>query len=74
MSDIQLAIYTTSVTTRLRYTFDLLFKDLLGTGYRFISSAEEFKKYSGPKISYGDHPLDDEIFIYAAKLLFEKGI
>jgi len=74
MSDIQLAIYTTSVTTRLRYTFDLLFKDLLGTGYRFISSAEEFKKYSGPKISYGDHPIDDEIFIYAAKLLFEKGI
>jgi hypothetical protein len=74
MADIQLAIYTTSVTTRLRYTFDLLFKDLLGTGYKIISSAEEFKKYTGPKISYCDHPLDDEIFIYAAKLLFEKGI
>ncbi len=38
------------------------------------SQPHEFATIKGPKLSYGDQPVGDEIFIYASKLLFEKGI
>ena len=67
-------IYTTSVTTRLKYTFDLIFRDLLGIDYKFTHNTEEFKNNKGPAFSYSDHALGEELFIYASRLLFEKGI
>jgi len=69
-----LAIFTTRVTTRLKYTFDLLFSQILSIPYRTISDAEEFRRFTGPKISYCDQPVGDELFFYATRLLFEKGI
>lgn len=67
-------IYTASVTTRLKYTFDLIFRDLLGIDYKFTHSADDFKNFKGPAFSYSDHALGDELFFYASRLLFEKGI
>jgi hypothetical protein len=69
-----LSIYTSSVTPRLKYTFDLIFRELLGIQYRIVSSAQEFNNIAGAKLTYGDQPLGSEIFIYATRLLFEKGI
>lgn len=69
-----LAIFTPRVTSRLKYTFDLLFTQILCIPYKTISSVEEFKQFSGPKISYNDQPIADELFFYATRLLFEKGI
>ncbi len=69
-----LVIYTPSVTPRLKYTFDLIFRELLGIDYKIVKNQQEFRAFAGPKINYSDQPLGDEIFIYASKLLFEKGI
>lgn len=69
-----LSILTNTVTPRLKYTFDLIFKELLGITYTLIHNHSEFVNIKGPKLSYGDQQLSDEIFVYASKLLFEKGI
>ncbi len=69
-----LAIYTTRVTSRLKYTFDLFFSQILSIPYIIINDINEFKQFSGPKISYCDQPVSDELFFYSTKLLFEKGI
>lgn len=69
-----LLVYTTRLSPRLKYIFDLLVKDLIGLDYLFCLQAEEFRKYEGPKISYADHPIAEEPFFFASRLLFEKGI
>ncbi len=69
-----LVIFTSRVTSRLKYTFDLLFTQILGIPYRTVSNADEFRSFSGPKISYCDQAIGDELFFYSTRLLFEKGI
>ncbi len=70
-----LLIYTTSSTPRLRYTFDLVFKEILGIGYTLTHHAEEFIASTNPKLNYSDgEQFADELFFYASKFLFEKGI
>ncbi|MBL0343578.1 MAG: hypothetical protein IPP71_23615 [Bacteroidetes bacterium] len=69
-----LTILTTGVTPRLKYTFDLIFKELLGISYTFVHNQQQFLNCKGPRLTYGDQQISDEIFIYASKLLFEKGI
>lgn len=70
----KVAVWVPSVTNRLRYTFDLVISDLVGLDYEFQQSREAFEVYQGPKMSYGDQPVGDEIFINSVRLLFEKGI
>ena len=74
MSPETITILTSAVSPRLKYTFDLIFRELLGINYTLTHNSREFQTCIGPKISYGDQPVGDEIFIYASKLLFEKGI
>lgn len=69
-----IVVYTPTVTTRLKYTFDLIFKDLLGVDYQFVTSSMQFAAMSGPRMTYADQAVGDEIFIYSSRLLFEKGI
>lgn len=59
---------------RLKYTFDLVLKELLGTEYKFTSDEQAFESYTDCKFSYHDKPLGTELFFYAGSLLFEKGI
>jgi hypothetical protein len=70
----KVAVWVPSVTNRLRYTFDLMISDLVGLDYEFHQSRESFEAYQGPKMSYGEKPFGDEMFISAVRLLFEKGI
>ena len=70
----KLLIYTHKITHRNKYVFNLLFKDILGLEFNLISDAEEFKNYSGAKLSYTNHPIADEVFFSARNLLFETGI
>ncbi len=67
-------IYTDKQTNRISYAFHLFFHDLLGIEYRLTSDPEQFRRWTGPKFSYGDRPLDKELFIRAVPLLFEKGM
>ena len=69
-----LLIYTTKITRRQSYIFDLIFKELLKVEYAFTISIDEFKSCDGPKINYSKHPIKDEIFFSAHDLLFETGI
>ncbi len=69
-----LVIFSSGITTRLKYIFDLLFTQILSIPYRVVTNETEFKTWQGPKLNYSDHPIGDELFIYATRLLFEKGI
>ncbi len=67
-------VYVTSITNRLRYTFDLLLRDLVGIDYEITTDADKFSFHTGPKINYSSGPIGDELFFYATDLLFEKKI
>lgn len=67
-------VYVSSITNRLRYTFDLLLGDLIGLDYEITTDANKFSFHTGPKINYSREPLGDELFFYATDLLFEKKI
>mgnify|MGYP006908206537 CR=1 FL=1 len=47
---------------------------MLGTEFRFTQDATEFSFHSGPKFNYSETPLGNEVFFFASRLLFEKGI
>ncbi|MFN5324477.1 MAG: polysaccharide deacetylase family protein [Bacteroidota bacterium] len=70
----KVAVLVPAITNRLRYTFDLVLSDLVGVDYEFVQTKEAFSAFPGPKISYGDASVGDEIFIGSVRLLFEKGI
>ncbi len=69
-----LIIYTPKITNRVKYTFNLVFKDLLGVDYSVTSETTVFEQYNGPKFSYAPHPLGNELFFMSRNLLFENGI
>ncbi|MFI5220010.1 MAG: polysaccharide deacetylase family protein [Bacteroidia bacterium] len=69
-----LLIYTSAVTPRLKYIFDLILGELLGVNYNFTTDKEEFVSFGGTKLNYSEHPFGDELFFYSVRLLFEKGI
>ncbi|MCX6290863.1 MAG: polysaccharide deacetylase family protein [Bacteroidetes bacterium] len=69
-----LLIYTKSTTPRLKYTFDLVFKEIMGIDYAVTHHAFEFGLSSLPKFNYSEEKIADELFFYSSMLLFEKGI
>lgn len=69
-----LSIYTPQVTNRIRYTFDLFFKELLDIPYQLISNRDQFFATPHPKFSYDQNPVADELCFGAVYLLFEKGV
>ncbi len=71
---LSMLVYVTSITNRLRYTFDLLLKDLIGIDYEITTDANKFSFYTGPKFNYSTEPIGEELFFYATNLLFEKKI
>lgn len=69
-----LLIYTHRTTNRVKYTFNLVFRSILGAEFEITTDAERFRKQGGPKISYSEKPIGDEIFYPSSTLLFEEGI
>lgn len=65
-----LLIYTEQITGRIRYTFNLTFRSLLGVPFELTTNPEEFKNYSGPKISYTKKAFAQEIFFKCSSVLF----
>ncbi|MFH1004092.1 MAG: polysaccharide deacetylase family protein [Bacteroidota bacterium] len=61
-----LLIYSPRITNRIRYIFNLIFKDILVTDFKIISDIEAFKNFGGAKISYGQQPVSDELFFRSA--------
>ncbi|MCD4680494.1 MAG: polysaccharide deacetylase family protein [Bacteroidales bacterium] len=69
-----LLVYTTRINNRINYTFNLIFKDLLGVDIKLTDNSEEFIKEKGPKINYSKQNFSDEVFFFCSDLLFESGI
>lgn len=69
-----LLIYTPKITNRQRYTFELIFNDLLGLEFKLISNFDEFGTIDQPKINYGHEQIKKVPFIKAHDLLFERNI
>lgn len=67
-------VFTHKITPRVRYAFNLVFKDVLNIDYKIISDREEFKTCEGVKIAYTVNPMDEAFFIQSKPLLFEQGI
>lgn len=69
-----LLIFVNKVTSRVRYTFHIIFNEVLGVPFELTGDQEVFLTYEGPKFSYGKNPLGSELFFGSAGLLFERGI
>lgn len=73
-SNKHILIYTHKITPRVKYIFNLIFKDNLGLTFTITNRIEEFKRYEGFKLSYTNQDIDSEFHIAAHSLLFESGI
>lgn len=67
-------IYTDKITNRIKYIFNLLFKDILNVHFELTRNSEDFKTFDGVKFSYCKKPLGDELHFHAENLLFDRGI
>lgn len=68
-------IFSTKQSKRLRYTFDLVFKNLLGIDYTITDNKQEFIDYEGTKLSYNIKRItEEEVHIVNVGLLFRIGI
>lgn len=67
-------IYTHKTTPRVKYIFNLIFKDCLGLSFQITNNIEDFKQYEGYKLSYTNQDFDSDFHIAAHSLLFESGI
>ena len=70
----QILIYTHKRTSRVLYIFNHIMGEMLGLEPECIHDKEQFLNYEGPKINYSFQPFEDEFFIMADDLLFERGI
>ena len=69
-----LLIYTKHSSARLKYVFQLVFRQLLGIPFEMTHDVKLFNRSTLPKISYTSHPIQDTLFFKTTTLLFEKHI
>ncbi|MBU1369394.1 MAG: polysaccharide deacetylase family protein [Bacteroidetes bacterium] len=62
------------ITNRLRYIFDLLMVEQLGIGYSFTTDRTVLEAYEGPRLIYGNQPIEGIPFLQSVNLLFEREI
>ena len=67
-------IYVHKITPRVKYIFNLIFKDSLGLSFELTNSIEDFKLFEGYKFSYSTQEVESDFHVAAHNLLFESGI
>ncbi len=70
----KLLIYVSKKSSRIRYTFKLVFSDILLMDYELTSDLDAFLSADRPKMQYSQKPFSDDIFFQSNGLLLEKGI
>ena len=70
----KMLILVPKVTGRVMYVFDLMLRQLLGLEFDLTTSEEQFVAFEGYKMHYGTQRIDDEPFVKADELLFERHI
>jgi hypothetical protein len=74
MNNHHILIYSSLITSRLRYIFEHIFADMLGLELSFSTNRDAFVAHQGAKLNYSSYQFGDELFFYATPLLFERGI
>jgi len=69
-----LLIFVPEVTLRVEFTFEFIFKTILGAEIIFTTSQNEFVQSALPKINYSPTSFSSGLFLKAHSLLFEKSI
>jgi len=69
-----LLIYVPKRTSRVRYVFRLVFKELLKIPCTVMSDLDAFQSADGPKLVYAAKPWSDDLFFKSSGLLFERGV
>lgn len=69
-----LLVYTTNITSRLRYSFKHICTRVLGIQVEFTNQIEVFIAHDKMKMTYARQPLGQEIFIKSHDILFEQGL
>ena len=62
------------ITPRIEYSFDLIFRNILGIDLVFSTNPEEYKQSALPKINYSQTNFSSGLFLKAHPILFEKNI
>lgn len=70
----RILVYTHKITNRNRYIFRLFFREHYGLEMELTDQPEKLSAWNGPKISYANHPVGDELHFTSRNLLFESGI
>lgn len=69
-----LIIFCDQKTSRIEYTFGLIFRELLGVNYLVTTDKEAYENHEGPKIWYSLSPCPQGICFVPANLLTSRGI
>ena len=67
-------VFTHKITSRVKYAFNLVFKDLMQIDYELITNRKDFEEKEGVKLAYTMNPIGEAFFIRSKPLLFEQGI
>lgn len=69
-----LLIYTPKITPRIKYIFNFIFIDILDCPFFITPISSDFNAYIGPKFSYNDKPLAQELFFKSSAILLKNTI
>ncbi len=69
-----LLIYTHTITVRIVYTFNLVFKTVLDVEYELTSDLESYQNYNGNKFAYTTTDKSFGTHILSSNLLFETTV
>lgn len=72
--NLNLLVYCPKITPRVRYVFKHIFTRVLGVPLDFTSEIEAFVGHDGPKLSYTQKQLGNELHFGRVELLFEQGV
>lgn len=67
-------LYSHSLTPRLAYTAELVFRSVLGWEYRLSDDVEEYRRSGLPKLAYTAQDPGAGLFLESGSLLFEQDI
>jgi len=70
----KLLVFVPKKTSRVKFVFRLVFKDLLKIKCTLCSDLDEFLSADSAKIVYADKPYSDDIFFKSSGLLFQRGV
>ena len=69
-----LLIYVSKKTSRIRYTFKLVFTDILLMEYTLTSDLDAFLSADGPKMQYSAKPFSDDLYFQSNEFLLKEGV